>query len=112
MKWINIESEQTLSEIVERSQESPQIIFKHSTRCSISSVALNRLQSGRQDLDYYIVNVVANRSISNLIQEVFNVIHQSPQLIIVYKGKSLYDTSHFGITSDIVENQLASLKEI
>ena len=112
MKWINIEDEQVLNELVKKSEISPQIIFKHSTRCSISNVAFSRLQSGKQDLDYYIVNVIANRNISNMIEETFMVMHQSPQLLIIYKGKSAFDTSHFGITSSIVESQLTSLQEI
>ena len=111
MKWIKLRDKETLNELVEHSHDSPQIIFKHSTRCSISSVALNRLQSGKYDLNCYIVNVIADRSISNIIENAFKVMHQSPQLLIIYKGNSIFDISHLGISSEILEKQLAALQE-
>ena len=78
----------------------------------MSSVALNRIQPGRQGLDYYIVDVISKRKLSDHIEERFEVIHQSPQLLVIYGGRSIFDASHFGITADVIENQLNLLEEV
>jgi hypothetical protein len=46
MEWIPLTDEAQLQEIVSKSNTKPQVIFKHSTRCSISSVAMQRLKRG------------------------------------------------------------------
>jgi bacillithiol system protein YtxJ len=107
MHWIHLTDEEQLKNIITKSQEKPQVIFKHSTRCSISSVALQRLQRSEQpsDLDFYFLDLINYRSLSNRIAEVFKVPHESPQVLIIKDGHCIYDESHMGIAMDeIVEN--------
>src|SRR4051794_30157535 len=97
--WINLTTEEQLQEIKERSNERPQLIFKHSTRCSISSVAKNRLdRSSRPDgIDFYFLDLIKHRNISNQVSREFNVYHESPQVLIIKNGQSIYDESHSAI---------------
>ena len=105
MKWIHLTDEGQLNEIIIKSQHRPQVIFKHSTRCSISSVALQRLQKAQQPegLDFYFLDLLAHRSLSNKVVEVFGVHHESPQVLVIKQGKCVFDESHLGISmTDIV----------
>ncbi len=96
----------------EKSLDKPQVIFKHSTRCSISSMALSRIDKKEiavLDADFYFINIIRNRQISNLIEKDFRVIHESPQLLIIKDGKCVYDESHSGIRLGEIETVLNEL---
>lgn len=102
MNWIPLDEEEQLEKIIERSQNTPQVIFKHSTRCSISSMAKNRLDKNDQPegIDFYYLDLIKHRNISNKIAEEFKVQHQSPQVLIIRDGKCTYTESHSGIMMD------------
>jgi bacillithiol system protein YtxJ len=107
MHWIHLTDEEQLKQIVSKSQLKPQVIFKHSTRCSISAVALQRLQKVSQpsDIDFYFLDLLAHRNISNKICEMFKVEHESPQILVIRDGDCIYDESHMGISmNEIVEH--------
>ena len=111
MNWISIESEADLENAIELSfQDNLGIaIFKHSTRCSISSVAKSRLSSSwnfKEDLPIYYLDLIAFRQLSGLIAEKFNVRHESPQLLIVKKGECIYNVSHMAITVEALHEEL------
>lgn len=111
MDWTSIETEADLDSAIELSFKTKQgvAIFKHSTRCSISSVAKSRLSSSwdfNEDLPIYILDLISFRSLSSLIAAKFNVEHESPQLIIVKDGKSIYDTSHMSISVNSIHAAL------
>lgn len=104
INWINLHSIQQVEDIEKRSGEIPCIIFKHSTRCSISTVAQYRLQ-GEWDLpvdaaDLYFLDLVAYREVSDFIAERFQVYHESPQILVIRDGECTYDASHLDITVD------------
>ena len=109
MIWINLTTEEQLDQIKVQSNTKPQIIFKHSTRCSISSMAKNRLEKSRQpDIDFYILDLIKYRSISNKIAEDFKVYHESPQILVIKNGECMYDESHSGIAmEEIIEQTMA-----
>jgi len=111
MHWIHLTDEEQLKGILTNSQLRPQLIFKHSTRCSISAVALQRLQKVAQpaDIDFYFLDLLAYRSLSNRVAEVFEVHHESPQVLLIRNGECVYDESHMGISmNDIVEQAHAA----
>ncbi len=105
MNWIKLEQESQLEQIVALSHNKPQAIFKHSTRCSISTVAKNRLDNSSVDaIDFYYLDLLAFRNISSSIAEKFSVYHESPQIILIKNGECIYDESHGGINiQDIVD---------
>lgn len=77
------------------------LLFKHSSRCSISSTALNRVNSYCEGLDFehhsFLIPVIEQRDLSNHISERLQIRHESPQLIIVKKGEAVYAESHLSI---------------
>lgn len=103
MNWLELESESDLAEIISKSFETKigVAIFKHSTRCSISSMAKFRLQSSWEfddALPIYNLDLLAHRDISNKVSEEFNVHHESPQLLIIKDGNCIYYASHMSIS--------------
>ena len=111
MHWIHLTDEEQLKQIVTKSQNRPQVIFKHSTRCSISSVALQRLQKVEQpfDIDFYFLDLIAFRNVSNKVSEVFKVYHESPQVLVIKDGHCIYDESHLSISmGEIIESAHAA----
>lgn len=102
MNWIQLNNLTQLEEIKENQNDEISLIFKHSTRCSISSMALSRLERSWKDtkIKTYLLDLIANRDISNEIQNKFGVYHESPQVIIIKNGKAIYDASHMAISSN------------
>jgi bacillithiol system protein YtxJ len=96
LNWNNLDSLDKLEEIRRKSFDVPQLLFKHSTRCSISSMAKNRLDSGEapKGLEIYYLDLIAYRDVSNEIAESFGVRHESPQVLLIKNGKSIFDASH------------------
>ena len=102
MNWIELTTVKQLEQIKNESQEKPVLIFKHSTRCSTSRMSLDRLErhwnsKEMKDIKPYFLDLISYREISNLIAAQFNVLHESPQVLIIWKGKSVLDLSHFEI---------------
>lgn len=99
--WINLDSEDTLTDIIESSKNKAQIIFKHSTRCGISEFAKERIEKSYDQIegkaDFYYLDLLNHRNISNLIAERLNVIHQSPQIIILKDGEVVHSVTHHSI---------------
>ena len=107
MNWIPLTTESQLSEIKESSVTKPVVIFKHSTRCSISAVAKSRLEraAAPETISFYYLDLIKFRDISNRIATDFNIPHESPQILLIRNGECVYDESHSGISMDeIVSN--------
>jgi bacillithiol system protein YtxJ len=107
MNWINITTEEQLDQIAEKSKEKAQVIFKHSTRCSVSSMALNRMERAdtTETIDFYLLDLIQHRHISSKIADQFQVYHQSPQVLLIKNGECVYDESHMGINMDELMEQ-------
>lgn len=104
--WKKIESEKDLDSAVEKSSKQKVLIFKHSTRCFISKTVLKnfekQMQASDKDYAYYFLDLLANRSISNEIESRFDVVHQSPQLIVLENGKAVKNASHHNIDLETI----------
>ena len=104
LNWIEIKSDADLTKIIEESYWENVVgiaIFKHSTCCSISSIAKNRLASFwdfNKNLPIYYLDLIAFRSISDNIAEKFNIRHESPQLLVIKNGQCVFDASHLAIS--------------
>lgn len=108
MNWHPIDTIEHLEHIKNASFERPQVIFKHSTTCSISRMALDRFERADppENVDFHYLDLLKYRSISNAIAEFFNVHHESPQVILVKQGECIYDESHYGIMMDELKSFL------
>lgn len=109
MNWIELTDETQLEEIRQASKDQPVIIFKHSTRCSISSMAKGRLErAGAPDnIKFYYLDLIRYRPVSNKVAELFSVAHESPQVLLIKDGECVYEESHNGITMDEIIEQAA-----
>lgn len=113
MNWLPLESLTDLNKVVEDSNMEMTkaiLIFKHSTRCSISSIAKFRLESfWENDANFpaYYLDLLKFRLLSNEISERFSVHHESPQVLIIKNGKCIFNASHLNIS---VKSILATVK--
>lgn len=109
MKWNALTDITQLDTIIEESKTMPVLILKHSTRCSISSMALNRIESNWKDenstrIKPYYLDLLNHRDISAAIAEQFGIEHQSPQVLVISAGECIYHESHSNIRySDIIK---------
>ncbi len=110
MNWIELLEESQLDTIKEESAAQPVIIFKHSTRCNISSMAKGRLDRSEapQNVTFYYLDLIRFRGISNKIAEVFGVPHESPQVLMIKNGSCTYDESHGAISMDEIAEMAAA----
>jgi bacillithiol system protein YtxJ len=100
LPWNHLEDLGQLNEIVEVSDSKPVLIFKHSTTCSISRMAFKNFEKEfdlAAEIDIYYLDLLNFRAISNEIASRFSVIHQSPQILLIKNGQSVYNTSHENI---------------
>lgn len=104
MKWNHLTNETQLATIKERSANVPQVIFKHSTRCSVSMVALGRLGRSQEPegVEFHLLDLLQHRDLSGKVAETFAVQHQSPQVLLIQNGSCTYNESHFGIEMPVI----------
>ena len=95
-----------LNEIMDLSNEKAVLIFKHSTRCSISRFAFKQFENEfdlEDKITPYFLDLLNHRDISNEIAVRFDVEHQSPQLILIKNGKAIFAASHSDIDAKFLE---------
>nr|WP_068891397.1 bacillithiol system redox-active protein YtxJ [Pedobacter panaciterrae] len=104
MQWKNITDLTQISEI--KQNEGYSLIFKHSTRCSVSSMAKRRFELDWEvlpaDTSLYFLDLISYRDISAEIAETFQVHHESPQILLIKDGDCILDASHSDISADEV----------
>lgn len=113
MNWHPLTSAEQLDVVMEESKSTPVVIFKHSTSCSISSTAKSRLErqwigAGLDHVKPYFLDLIRYRPVSNEIADVFQVQHQSPQLLLIQDGMCTYDASHLGISLDSLKKKVTA----
>lgn len=111
MKWNNLEEITALETLKKESESQPVLIFKHSTRCSISSSAKDRLErkwssEHAQNIKPYYLDLLNHRDISNKIATDFEIEHQSPQVLLLKNGRAIYNASHMNINFESITKAL------
>jgi len=112
INWNSLTKQNQIEEIIAESKETPVVIFKHSTSCSISATAKSRLErqwqdAGLEGVKSYYLDLLTYRPISNMVAQTFEVEHQSPQLLLIKDGVCQYDASHLGINLNEVKKNLS-----
>lgn len=105
LPWQQLTEIDQLQRIREASNNTLQVIFKHSTRCGISRAVINRFVADYKldtNADLYYLDLLNYRDVSNEVAHEFQVIHQSPQFILVKNGKVVHHASHHEIDANIV----------
>ncbi|WP_411030971.1 bacillithiol system redox-active protein YtxJ [Spongiimicrobium sp. 3-5] len=110
LPWIPLTSVSQLEEIEEKSKTKTQVIFKHSTSCGISRMVINMFVESygftEAQLDLYYLDLHAFREVSNETGYKFQVMHQSPQLLVIKNGVAVAHSSHGAITEINLEDYL------
>jgi bacillithiol system protein YtxJ len=102
MHWIHLTDEDQLQNIIVRSQEKPQVIFKYSNRCFLSEVIFRRLQKDccPEQLDFYFLDLLSFRAVSDKVSDTFHVDHESPQILLIRDGECIFEESHSEISME------------
>lgn len=110
LDWKVLEDSNQLDDALNLSKDKPVVIFKHSTRCGISRMVLNQFENNADfDEDEVLLlylDLLAHRDISDAISEKFGVLHQSPQMIILYNGQVVHHASHSAIVPAAINRVL------
>lgn len=110
INWKQLTSMEQLDEIVSASKSKTVAIFKHSTRCGISRMVLRNFENSytlsEEQLDLYYLDLLSYRDISDAIGHRLQVIHQSPQLLVIKNGTAVAHASHHSINASELENFL------
>ncbi|WP_224482705.1 bacillithiol system redox-active protein YtxJ [Robertkochia aurantiaca] len=107
VNWIPLTDRSTIESLRQRSYEKPVVIFKHSKRCGISTMMLSRFEREVTDgdsHDFYFLDLVANREVSNQVAAALDVRHESPQLIELWQGVVRYHASHGDISASALKD--------
>jgi len=103
MNWKEITDTNIVNTLQKKSQEVPVVIFKNSTRCGISGRTLQRFENEYDHensglAEFYLLDIINHRDVSNYIAENFGIAHQYPQLLIIKDEKCIFHTSHMDIS--------------
>lgn len=105
MEWKILDSVDQLNQLLLTPDVGTFAIFKHSTRCSISTMSKNRIERNWDELpggfNLYYLDLLTFRQVSDAISQQLGVEHESPQLLLVENGKCVFHSSHSSI--DITE---------
>ena len=105
--WYPLRNMEQLDEIVEESKTKPVAIFKHSTRCGISRMVLRQFEKSYSvdpdNMKLYFLDLLSNRQVSDEVGYRFQVMHQSPQLLVIKNGIAVANASHHGIRASELE---------
>ncbi|MXV17990.1 bacillithiol system redox-active protein YtxJ [Hufsiella ginkgonis] len=108
MTWIPLNTPEQLAQI--KASKDHSIIFKHSTRCSISLMVKKRFELDWEAIPestpLYFLDLIAYRAISNQVADLFQVHHESPQVLLIKDGECVYETSHGEISSEELAVQI------
>jgi bacillithiol system protein YtxJ len=106
--WNRLTDINQLNELDKESYHQPIAIFKHSTRCGTSSMALRQfekqLNTDNNNHKIYFLDLLSFRELSNEIAIRFQVFHQSPQLIVIKNGNTIHHSSHYQIDAKILND--------
>jgi len=105
--WRKLTEISQLAEIGNASHQKTVFIFKHSTSCGISRMVLRNFESNYKfsadEADLYYLDLLSYRNISNEIAAKFQVLHQSPQILVIKNGNAIYHASHHSIHAEDLE---------
>jgi len=98
--FVKLTDFKSLDDVAARSNEQPVVLFKHSLTCPISSAAYDQMTAF--DGEVNLIEVQRSRELSREIENRLGVAHESPQIIVLWRGQVVWNASHFGITAEAV----------
>jgi bacillithiol system protein YtxJ len=107
----SLDSESAWTAALEHSDDTPVLIYKHSSTCPVSAKAQTEVKEVQTEaaLPVYRVVVQEHRAVSNTIEDALGIRHETPQVILLHKQEPVFDTSHFDVTADTLRDELQRL---
>lgn len=103
-KFFTLDKMEQFDEMDEISATKSIVIFKHSTRCSISRMALKQFDAAfnypEDKIVWYLLDLLNHRDLSNEIADRYKVTHQSPQILVIQNVKAVFNASHDSIAAE------------
>lgn len=113
MNWNKLTTVDQLDQLSTTSSSIPVLVFKHSTRCSISAVAKWRLEEAwkfsEETILPYLLDLIEHRDVSNEIAQRWNIIHESPQILVLHDAKVIHHASHLDINVDEIAQEISGI---
>jgi len=98
--------------LLAESAERPLLLFKHSLTCGTSAEALDELidhlSADKLDAHYAIVTVQSHRELSREVAARLGVRHETPQALLIHKGRVIWSASHFRVTAAAMQSAIRS----
>jgi len=111
INWIPLSENSQLDTLIKLSKTKPVLIFKHSTRCGISSMALKSFEKeydlSSDQIELYFLDLLNYRALSNEVALKFDISHQSPQVIVLQNEKVVYHDSHYQISVEEIKKVIS-----
>ena len=95
------------------SHHEAMLVFKHSNACPVSFTAKRQFDQftvANPDVPTRLVVIQQERELSNALETVSRLRHESPQALIVRDGRVLWDASHGGITKPRLEQAFLAVR--
>lgn len=113
LEWRDLQTSGDLRTLIQQSHDTPVVIFKHSTRCGASAIVKRRLEEDwdfqDDDVDIYLLDLIAHGELSNEVAKTFGIRHRSPQVLVIKDGRSIFDASHGDVSAKTIGQALTSL---
>ncbi len=110
----SLKTNDDFKKLVEDSTNKPVFLFKHSSACPVSARAwraFSGFAESEANAGFWRVLVIEDRPLSMQIADDTGIHHQSPQVILFYKGEPLWNESHWSISEKSLSAALSSVKE-
>ncbi|MDZ7682292.1 MAG: bacillithiol system redox-active protein YtxJ [Fodinibius sp.] len=108
--WESISDTSQVDPVIEASKQKPQLIYKHSHRCSVCFVSKGNLEQASEDIlahaEMHFLNVVNSREASDYVASELDVRHESPQVILLDDAEVVWHASHGDIDTDAILDKL------
>ncbi len=108
--WNHISSEEEIVKILKSSNERKQVVYKHSPSCGVSYFALRNLNDqellGNPEIDFHLIDVISERSVSKSFAEKVKVRHESPQIFVIKNEEVIWHASHNSVNAKNVLKQI------
>ena len=107
----SLDSESAWTTALEHSDDTPVLIYKHSSTCPVSTKAQTEVEELQADgsVPVYRVVVQEHRAVSNTIEDDLGIRHETPQVILLHERAPAFDTSHFDVTAETLRQELQHL---
>jgi bacillithiol system protein YtxJ len=109
----DLETIEDFDKALEASESKPLFILKHSTACGTSAhmwTLFQDLADEMPDVEFRRILVREHKPVSDEIASRLGIQHESPQMILIYKGKVVWHASHWSISRGGMINALDSLE--